>query len=461
MIRRTSKKPNKSHCSWLLGRRLFLASLIVASAGCQNIIRRGQSPDEQTLTSAAPDDPYGTKYIGDVCGIWGLNFAKVQGIGLATGLDGTGSNPADNSYRDHLERELKSRSVDDVTELLSNNDTSMVIVRGILPPAIRKGDRFDIEVKIAPNSETNSLEGSNLMHTRLRPMARLGRSVKQGHVTGYAKGDIFVDSVFEGRDDRPVNVHGWILGGGIAVEDRPIGLTVRSESSSVRTTTSIARSINARFSTTDKSGKRGVATAKTDRVIELVVPIEYKHNVGRFLQAIQETAYDESPVDRIERLERLGEEILKPALARTASIRLEAFGEEAVPTLRRALRHDDLEVKFYASQALAYLGETECVPHLQFIAEHEPAFRWHCLTALASMDQLESGEALAKLMHVDSAETRYGAFRAMRARSPHDPMVQGDWVGQKLLFPRHSFGNNGTNGPFFAKQTTGDHPVRT
>ena len=71
------------------------------------------------------------------------------------------------------------------------------------------------------------------------------------------------------------------------------------------------------------------------------------------------------------------------------------------------------------------MGEIDGVKILQDMAIAEPAFRWHALTALASMDDIEAGAALANLMHVDSAETRYGAFRAMRARSPEDPLVKG------------------------------------
>ena len=61
-------------------------------------------------------------------------------------------------------------------------------------------------------------------------------------------------------------------------------------------------------------------------------------------------------------------------------------------------------------------------------ARDEPAFRWHAMTALASFDDVSTGNGLSELMQVESAETRYGAFRAMRARSSNDPLVSGDWL---------------------------------
>ncbi len=401
---------------------LLVAALVVAVAGCNNMIRRGQSPDDQLLKLTQEADS--TRYIEDACRIYGLNFAKIEGIGLVTNLDGTGSDPAPSGQREHLIDELKSRGIEDPTKLISSKDSSLVVLRGLLPPGLRKGERFDVEVKTLPKSETVSLDHGYLVQTRLRPMAQLGRSVKQGHVTGYCKGSVLVDALFETRQDQPNQVRGWILGGGVATEDRPLGLTVKTDHS-VRTTSSIARAINNRFTTVDESGRRGVATAKTDEVVDLVIPETYRNNIGRYMQVVMSIAFDESDAQRVNRMDLLDKQISDPALARVAALRLEALGDEGVPALKRALRHHDIEVKFHAAQALCYMGEPDGLEILENMAKSEPAFRWHALTALASMDDLEAGTALANLMHVDSAETRYGAFRAMRARSPHDPLVKG------------------------------------
>jgi hypothetical protein len=98
-----------------------------------------------------------------------------------------------------------------------------------------------------------------------------------------------------------------------------------------------------------------------------------------------------------------------------------------------------LEVRFHAAQALAYSGQSDGIDVLKKAVEMEPAFRWHALTALASLDDVSAGVSLASLMNQESAETRYGAFRAMRARSPNDPMVAGDWLaGDFYLHEVHS-----------------------
>ena len=401
---------------------LFVAGLVIAVAGCNNMIKRGQSPDDQLLKLSEEADS--TRYIEDTCRIYGLNFAKIEGIGLVTNLDGKGSNPGPSGQREHLFDELKSRGIEDPKKMLSNKDSSLVVLRGLLPPGLKKGERFDVEVKTLQKSDTQSLKHGYLIQTRMRPMAQLGRSVKQGHVTGYCKGSVLVDALFESRQDQPNQLRGWILGGGVATEDRPLGLTVKTDHS-VRTTTSIARAINNRFTTVDESGRVGVAKAKTDKVVDLMVADAYRHNIGRYMQVIMNIAFDEPDAKRVNRMDLLDRQISDPALARVAALRLEAFGDEGVPALKRALRHHDSEVKFYAAQALCYMGEADGIEIVENMAKTEPAFRWHALTALASMDDIEAGSALANLMNVDSAETRYGAFRAMRARSPQDPLVKG------------------------------------
>ncbi len=197
---------------------------------------------------------------------------------------------------------------------------------------------------------------------------------------------------------------------------------------------SVAHSINQRFTTFGEDGRQGVATPKTDRVIELLIPPDYEHNIGRFFQVLMNIAIDESPDERVNRLDRLDREINDPTTAQRAALRLEAIGDEGVPTLKRALRHPDLEVRFQAAHALAYMGAADGVNILQNAAQSEPAFRWHALAALATVDDSTARTALENLMNVDSAETRYGAFRALQARSPGDRLIAGSWLAGDFHF---------------------------
>ena len=412
-----------------VSRRLFLAGAVVTASGCQKLIGRGQSPDTAPLVQLYDENVSKTKYIGDICGIYGLNFAKVDGIGLAVGLDGTGSPAKPGSQRDQLIRDLEiNKDVKDGKALVRSKDTELVVMYGLLPPGIRKGETFDLKVTVLGSSEATSLENGTLLISRLRPLRRLGKGVRQGHVTALGKGGIIVDATFDTRQDRSKQLHGVILGGGKALEDRPLGLAIRTDEFTPKTTTEISRAINSRFTALSSQGRKGVAEPKTDKRIELLVPDGYRLNVGRYLSVVKNLAYSEPVEDRINRLEQLEREMGQPTLSGETALKLEAIGKQGIPALKRALGHSDLEVQFHAAEALAYSGHADGVEILVKAAREEPAFRWHAMTALASFDDVSTGIGLSELMQVESAETRYGAFRAMRARSPHDPLVSGDWL---------------------------------
>ncbi|MDG1874447.1 MAG: flagellar basal body P-ring protein FlgI [Mariniblastus sp.] len=420
-----------------VGRRVFLAGLVVTATGCKNMIRRGQSPDDTIpLVQLYDENVSKTKYIGDICGIWGLDFAKVDGIGLATNLKGTGSPPRPGGQRDQLIRDLEmNENIEDAKKLVKSDNTELVVMYGMLPPGIRKGETFDLKVSVLANSDATSLESGNVLQTRMRPMRYLGRKVgvKQGHVTALAKGPIVVDAIYETRQDQKKMIEGTILGGGKALEDRPLGLAIRTDEYSMKTTTMMSRAINSRFTAISSSGRKGVAEPKTDKSIELIVPDSYRLNIGRYLAVIKNIAFSEQIADRVNRMELLDREMGEPAKAGETALRLEALGKDGIPALKRALRHNDLEVQFHAAQALAYSGEADGVDILIKCAREEPAFRWHAMTALASLDDVSTSSALADLMQVPSAETRYGAFRAMRAQSPNDPLIAGDWLAKDFF----------------------------
>ena len=405
----------------------MLTGLVLTfSTGCQNIIRRAQSPDELV----AKDDEK-RNYVGKIAKVWGLNYAKVEGIGLAVNLKGTGSNPKASGQVDALKRELDAREISDISNLIADKETSMVLMRGYLPPGIRKGEPFDVEVGLMPDSETTSLERGFVLKTSMRPIAKLGRSVKHGALSGFAEGQVMVNSLFENRGEKNAR-QGWIYGGGISAETRPLGLTIVAKDTSVQLATAIATSINRRYTVTDKSGRRGSARPKTDRRIELTVPSEYRLNISRFLQGVMNVVYGEDAKTRANRLDVLDRQMGSESTAEVAAIRLEAMGSVALPALKRAIKHTHPKVRFFAAQALAYLGEHDGTIDLEETAANDPIYRWQALTALSAIEHSSARDSLARLLHAKGAETRYGAFSALKARDRNDPLV----TGQKLA---HSF----------------------
>lgn len=427
-------KPQSRSRWFLLFAWISLSLSMLALAGCLGpLFRSKDSKDVESLIEDESDDD-GPRYINQLTIPWGFDFAKIEGVSLITQLQGTGSSPRPGTLRETLAAEMLTHEVRDSNSVLESPDTALALVRATLPPGIEKGERFDIELRVPSKSETTSLAGGYLMRTRLRPIEILGGNIKSGHVIGLAKGPVIVDSAFDGEQDPVLKTRGVVLGGGVATITRPFGLHVRAKYQSVRTSTAIAGAINARFVAIGRYKRRGAAEPKTNKVIELSAPRQYKNNLGRFIRVVSNLVVSETPQQQMDRIQVLEKQLLEPTTSSKAALRLEAVGKVAVNALLSATGSTDAEVRFYAAEALAYLERPEAVGVLEATARENPRLRWHALTALSCMDDVEAGVALTNLLESNSAETAYGAFRALRARSKSDPVVQGDLLGDGFRF---------------------------
>jgi flagellar basal body P-ring protein FlgI len=411
-----------------MARRAFLGSLgLAALAGCTSPLIRNQSPEVEDITATTENS---VALVGDYMAPWGLELKKLQAIGLVTNLDDTGSDPPPGMARDILIGEMQGREVKNPEKILQSPKVSLVEVVAILPPAVEKGDPIDVLVKVPNRSATTSLRGGWLMKARLRLMAadRHGK-LHTGGESALAEGSITVDTIFSGNGDSQNEVRGRILSGGVSLERRTLGLKIVREDVSIETTTVVGAAINQRFHTFDRGSKKGVAEPKDSRFVKLLVPPRYKHNLGRYMAVVRSIPLGEAAFQRARRLEALEQKLFEPTTCAKASLQLEAVGKEAIPALKKGLQSPDLETRFHAAQALAYLDEPESAQTLGEAAREEYAFRWQALTALSSMDHVQAYEVLSNLLHVSSAETRYGAFRALRRRRPSDPLVAGELLG--------------------------------
>jgi hypothetical protein len=309
------------------------------------------------------------------------------------------------------------------------------LVRAYLRPGIQQGDRFDVEVRVPSRSETTSLRGGWLLPARLTEMAVLGEQIRQGSVLGKAEGPVLVDPSADPKKDPALVTRGRVLGGGVAHKSRSLGLVVSRQHQSIRLSQQIAAAINKRFYVHVDGRKQGVAAPKTEEFIELAIHARYKDNVGRYMRVARNIAVDESAKVLQDRLQLLEHQLADPLTAANAAIRLEAIGnDQAVEILTKALATNDPEVRFYAAEALAYLDQTAAVETLAAVARDEPAFRVNALAALSAMDDVMAYDALRELLSLPSAETRYGAFRALWAMNENDPLVRGENMGDQFTY---------------------------
>jgi len=352
----------------------------------------------------------------------GLSPIAVESEALVTGLPGTGSDPPPSIQRQTFLEEMKKRKVKDPNAILASPATALVIVRATLPPAVQKGDPLDIEVRVPSRAKTTSLAGGWLMETRLREVAILDQQVRSGHVRAAAEGPVLVDSMLSDDGDGVSEVRGRILGGGVATMSRPIGLVLKTEHHSVSMSKLVGAAINQRFDTYVHGKRLGAATPKTDKFIELTVHPRYRDNLIRYLRVIEQIKLRQTPDDNLERLSTLEAELLVPSTSALTALKLEAIGDEAIDSLSKGLQSPSPEVRFYTAEALAYLDQKSAAKQLSE-STSELAFRSRALLALGAMSSVEAHDALTALLHVPSAETRYGAFRALQNMNPRDPLL--------------------------------------
>ena len=402
---------------------------IAFSSGCMSLWS-GRTSDQPLVQE---EDDAEIRLVGDLARPSGMRYAPVEAVSLVNGLKGTGSDPPPNSRRRVLIGKLQQENVSKPNAVLASPATSLVIVRGFIPPGAQKGDRIDVEVMTPSRSETTSLAGGYLLPTRLQDLAVLSGQIHSGHVRALSEGSLLVDSMFNPSGDQRLEARGRILGGGVCRESRPLRLVLKEEHHSVRYAAMIGEAVNRRFHTFDNGIKKGAATPKRDTYVDLAVHPRYRHNLGRYMRVVLAIPLVETSAERAERLIALESELMQAETASDAALQLEAVGKDAKDILAKGLASENPQVSFFSAEALGYLDDESAVAHLADAARDESAFRWRAFAALGSMNALKAHDALSELLHVSSAEARYGAFRALQAMNPRDPLVQPLVLGETLV----------------------------
>lgn len=408
---------------------------ILSLGGCtwfNGLTMRSQSPDVPEAEGAEMESS--PKLVSDLAVPTGMHLVRIEAVGLMTGLHGTGSDPGPSPQRAALIDEMQVRGVKNPNTVLASNDVSLVVVQAVMRPGIQKGDRFDVDVHVPPQSDTTSLRGGYLLEAGLTEMAVLGNQIHQGYRLGLAKGPIMVDPMADPKKDRVLACRGKILGGGVALKSRPLGLVLTPGNQTIRNSSRVANAINKRFHMFQNGLKSGVAKAKTNEMIELTVHPRYKDNIGRYMQVVRAVAISETAAERMDRINKLQQELLDVSTAADAALQLEAIGSEGVDSLLKGIASQDVEVRFYAAEALAYLDRREAAEPLGLIARGEPAFRVFALTALSAMQDFAAYEQLRELLASPSAETRYGAFRGLWAMNQNDALTKGEVLGGQFNY---------------------------
>jgi hypothetical protein len=433
--------------AWLACSVLFVAALLVA--GCAHKQTRFQSAED------VDRDRDEVTTIGDVSAVGGAESLHLMGVGLVVNLEGTGGGVPPGDHRTWLEGDLRKRAgLEKIKPLLASSDVALVFVSAYLPPGARKGDPIDVDVTVPPQSKTTSLRGGYLVecllynHENVRNLdpTYTGPDLSlRGHALARAEGSVIV-GLGDG-DEAATLRRGRIWGGGRAAVPRPFHLVLNENRRFARLAQVVAERINETFHGSFPGATHDLAVAQTKEAILLQVPPRYHLNQLRFLRVVRLMPLRDdlgklcenrlapgstrgaiavgtgSPYQR-----RLEEELLDPARTITAALRLEALGPDSIPVLKRGLESEHTLVRFASAEALAYLGSPSCGEELARLAEQQPMLRAFALTALASLDEAISHVKLRELLATPSAQTRYGAFRALRALDEREPAIRGEEI---------------------------------
>jgi hypothetical protein len=425
---------------------LWLAGVLAfALAGCATSSPKARLQVEDETER----DRYGVKTVGDWTTIGNANGVQLAGVGLVTGLSGTGGEAPADGYTAMLEDSLRKKGVRNVKEMLLSTDNALVVVTAFVPAGASPGDPIDVEVSLPPRSRATSLRGGYLQDCPLfnyeyakniSPNYAGPDHALKGNTMAKASGPLLVG--FGDGDEAARVRRGRIWGGGHCTVERPFLLMLNADQQFGRVAAVIADRVNDTFcGAFHGSGPDGTAVAKATNniAIGLRVPPQYKLNIPRFLRVVRliplrggsETAIEKA--DRRSYRQKLGDDLLDPARTVTAALRLEALGQTSIATLRPGLESKQALVRFCTAEALAYLGSPASGDELAAAVEKQPNLRAYALTALASLDEAVSRVKLKELLEsAGDDETRYGAFRALRTLDDTEPVVHGELLNESF-----------------------------
>jgi flagellar basal body P-ring protein FlgI len=357
--------------------------------------------------------------VGDLAYVVSNGEQKVEGVGLVVGLENTGADPPPSSYRQQLVDTMSKAGVEHADRLLANSQVSMVLVKLTIPLGVDPTDRIDVQVEVPPGCATKSLLGGYLMATRLKETATIKGTTHEGHELAVAQGPIMIGTPTRPNDQTV----GRVLGGGRVKKDFPYTLVIKETRRSIKTSKLLETIVNSRFHQTEAGHQKGVATGKTEGYLVLKVPALYHQNQERYFRVLTLLPVFDQPELRAQRVAAWKMELLDPATAGVAALKLEGLGASSIPTLQEGLKSNDKDIKFFSAEALAYLNDPSGVEALAETVAHQAKFRPYALAALAAMDQPASHMTLRKLMDEPDREVRYGAFNALRTLDPRDPFL--------------------------------------
>lgn len=446
-----------------------LGILTVVLAGCVSPQARMQMAEE-----AEKERDLDIRVVGDVTEVGNVSPLQIFGVGLVTGLSGSGHSPH-GYYRNMMEQILLKRSgasdgsiVNDekrisVRKTLDNPNNCLVIVSGFIHGGARKGERFDVDVTLPAGSKASSLVGGQLQVCWLKVYEKAANltdkyagsnRILEGHILGRAQGPLIVG--FGNNIDVHELKRARVWHGGVSLIDRPYHFVMKNDDKSIRIANSVASRINFMYQD-DPSRKKihsdfsdqenqillmgnianqinqkndangmnphEMAKAMSKDVINVRVPHAYRLDHERFVRVSRLTPVRDTDPNVVRYRQRLQKMLLDPLETQRAAMRLESLGRESIAALKTGLASEHPFVRYTSAESLAYIGSTLGVDVLAETARKQPIFGVSATIALANLGESICRDRLTEMLASEEPSLRCAAFHALSQLDETDPRL--------------------------------------
>ena len=153
-------------CAWVI---------VATGAGCSRKVEKKAPISRYPTLPDKPVAPYLQDTIFHRTEVMNTDRYLVSGYGLVANLDYTGGSEAPTPVRDYMIKQMQQHRIGSPSQpgfenippsrILADKRFALVRVDGYLPPGIRAGEYFDVEVSALPESSTTSLARGDLYRT--------------------------------------------------------------------------------------------------------------------------------------------------------------------------------------------------------------------------------------------------------------------------------------------------------
>jgi hypothetical protein len=339
-------------------------------------------PPPQRYTQLKPKElpPFLQGTVGELSERTNDEPYAVATYGLIGRLRGTGDSTASLQVREWMVKQMVrhgygSKLIPGYDKLgpetiLRQPSYAIVRVDGLIPPGIREGEQFDVQVSALPGNKTTNLSGGTLFLADLTQLRGNSPDLTAVDALARAKGSIVINPAYALEDSTTSSVQakaslrsGTIMDGGMAMNDRAIILRLRQPNRA--NARYIEQRINQRFQHVADRRKTNsmpainlVAQALDEGIVEVYVPRAYRGDWQHFMSVVEQLYLSASPGVLVAKAKALSEEAVKPGSPLLEiSYALEGIGEPALQYTMPLLAHPSPDVSYAMARASVFIGD--------------------------------------------------------------------------------------------------------